>query len=214
MKKLDGTLLALGTVGLVAVAGAFRARGSRDTSSHVSPQPSALREPGDRRSHFNLNTGGYTLDVYRDGGWRMERNTDPAVLLERAYFRYSPSGHRDYLASFEPSEALGGKWAGRRGVHAWIYGKPNFSLPSSSEGWRKARYSDGRPRDADPMRSGAGTPACFVDLETGACLPNDRSIDVWLASAPNTPDASGRVGLKYRNGRVPMLKPVMYWRAR
>lgn len=212
--KLDGTVLALGTVGLVAVAGALRARGSRDTSSHVSPQPTALREPGDRRSHFNLNSGGYTLDVYQSGGWRMERNTDPAVILERAYFRYSPSGHRDYLASFEPSEALGGKWAGRRGVHAWIYGRPSFSFPSSSEGWRKARYSDGRPRDADPNRSGAGTPACFVDLETGACLPNDRSIDVWLASAPNTPDASGRVGLKYRNGRVPKVKPLMYWRAR
>ncbi len=212
--KFDGTMLALGTVGVVAIAGAFRVRGSRDTSSHVLPQPSALREPGDRRSHFNLNTGGYTLDVYRDGGWRMERNTDPAVILERAYFRYSPSGHRDYVASFEPSKALDGKWAGLRGVHAWIYGKPSMDFPMSADGWRRARYSDGRPRHDDPKRSGAGTPACFVDMETGACLPNDRSIDVWLDSVPNEKNAKGQYALKYRNGRVPRLKPVMYWRAR
>jgi len=79
-----------------------------------------------------------------------------------ATFEYAPAGHREY------SE---GPKAGRRNVHAWVYGQESLEQVDLSKGWRPCRYSQ--------------NPPCFVDMQTKQCLPNDRSIDVYLGSKPN-----------------------------
>ena len=87
------------------------------------------------------------------------------------------------------------KKMGVRNVHAHVLGTVSHEPVDVRDGdWRAARYST--------------SPACFVDMATGACLPNDRSIDVYLGSTPNT--AGRRV---YKSNRPPSkLLPTMWWR--
>jgi Eukaryotic DNA topoisomerase I, catalytic core len=141
------------------------------------------------RTHYNLNSGGYTIDVRTPVGWRLRDDQTQAVTLRGAHFEYQPSGHRRY------SE---GPDAGRRNVHAWVYGKEDYAPVDVSQ-WRPCRYSK--------------DPPCFVDIETRQCLPNDRSIDVHLASRSNIDPATGKARKSmYARGRAVPWAPVAYWR--
>lgn len=171
------------------------------------------RRPEDVRTHYNLNTGGYTVDRWgkvargkcrgqsvRPGAprWLCDDDQTQELLLQRAYSGFDRTGHRKYLESFKVCgvDASGNPIrAGVRNVHAHVYGIPSDAAIDVNDGtWRRARYS------ADPP--------CFVDMETGQCLPNDGSIDVFLASAPNT-----QARQTYCTKRKPpAMLPTMYWR--
>ena len=200
------------------------------------------RRTEDVRTHYNLNTGGYTVDRWgkvargkcrgqsvRPGAprWLCDDDQTQELLLQRAYSGYDRTGHRKYLESFRvcgfvdtyfyrtPDGSLGKATdrsripdgavieekkpmpvkAGTRNVHAHVYGIPSDAAIDVNDGtWRRARYS------ADPP--------CFVDMETGQCLPNDGSIDVFLASAPNT-----QARQTYCTKRKPPASlPTMFWR--
>lgn len=165
------------------------------------------------RTHYNLNTGGYTIDKWLTVAkgkcrgqskvpgkprWLCDDDSVQQVMLRAAYSGYDRSGHRKYLESFKVCgvDAQGAPVrAGVRNVHAHVYGIPSGDSVDLSDGsWRPARYS--------------ASPACFVDVETRQCLPNDGSIDVFLGSAPNT-----RGRQTYCTSRkAPANLPVMYWR--
>lgn len=178
-------------------------------------KPSRLE--GEVRTHYNLGTGGYTVDRWatrpsgrcrqsasaqvREGAarWLCDDDKVPSVLLLGAYASYSRSGVKTYLASFE---VVGVKpdgtplRMGTRNVHAHVLGTMSDKPVDVRDGrWRPARYS------ADPP--------CFVDVATSECLPNDRSIDVFLSSAPNT---AGRKIYKSQARKAPALMPTMFWR--
>jgi hypothetical protein len=189
----------------------------RNPSDHfVSP----ARRPGEVRSHYNLNTGGYTVDQWLAQSPGKCRGSKPSpagkprwlcaddqvesLLLVGAYSSYARSGHGTYLATFSavrvnkvgcPDPAGEERRMGNRNVHAHVLGTVSAQPVDLNDGtWRPARYS--------------ASPACFVDAATAQCLPNDRSIDVYLASTPNV---SGRC--IYKSKRPPSkLLPTMWWR--
>jgi hypothetical protein len=175
------------------------------------------RGPREVRTHYNLGTGGYTVDRWTDRPsgrcrqsstrppkagkprWLCDDDTVPALLLVGAYASYSRGEHARYLQSFE---VVGTKpdgtplRMGTRNVHAHVYGTPSDAHVDVRDGsWRPARYS--------------ANPPCFVDVATSRCLPNDRTVDVFLASAPN---ADGRRIYKARNRKPPAALPTMWWR--
>ena len=175
------------------------------------------RRVGDVRTHYNLSTGGYTVDKWTDRPsgrcrqsagrsavsgkprWLCDDDAIPSILLLGAYASYSRSGVNAYLKSFE---VVGTKpdgtpiRMGTRNVHAHVLGRPSDAHVDVQDGsWRPARYS------ADPP--------CFVDIATGHCLPNDRTIDVFLSSAPNT---AGRRIYKSQKRKPPAALPTMWWR--
>lgn len=150
------------------------------------PAPKA----GEVRTHFNLHTGGYTIDTKQDKGWRMRDATTKALVLRGAVFKFAPAGHREYAE---------GSTAGRRNVHAWVYGTESYEPVNLSQGWRPCRYSK--------------DPPCFVDIATGQCLPNDRSIDVYLGSIDNRDPVTGKPKpSRYKGGKALPWAPVAYWR--
>lgn len=158
-------------------------------AQHHFDHPKATE--GEVRTHFNLHTGGYTIDQRVPGtGWRKRDDKTLAVLLLGASFEYQPSGHRRYSEGPE---------AGRRNVHAWVYGTESHEPVDLSAGWRPCRYSK--------------NPPCFVDIETRQCLPNDRSIDVYLSSRSNIdPDTGKPRKSMYERGRAVPWAPVAHWR--
>lgn len=157
----------------------------------------------DVRTHFNLNTGGYTIDQHVSVGWR-KRETVQDILLKAAYFQFKPSGHRDYLESMQvlcfDKKTGQTRKAGRRNVHAWVFGIESRPPATLGDDWRPARYSVDSP--------------CFVDMETRRCLPNDRSVDVFLGSRPNAGPDGKPVKSQYCRGRTTPVLPVMFWRSR
>jgi len=121
------------------------------------------------------------------------------MLLVGAYASYSRGEHARYLRSFE---VVGTKpdgtplRMGTRNVHAHVYGTPSDAHVDVRDGsWRPARYS--------------ANPPCFVDEATARCLPNDRSIDVFLASESNT---AGRQIYTSQARKAPAFLPTMFWR--
>lgn len=142
--------------------------------------------PGDVRTHFNLSTGGYTVDCRLGGAWRAKERRAQGVLLRAAYFGFHQAGLREYLAS------------GQRNVHAWVYGVETPDLAVGGPGWRSARYS--------------AASAAFVDAESGQPLPNDRSIEVYCGSRPNVGPDGKALPSRYRNGRATKTAPMMIWR--
>lgn len=158
-------------------------------ATHHFDHPKATE--GEVRTHFNLHTGGYTIDQRVPGkGWRKRDDRTLAVLLLGASFEYQPSGHRRYSEGPE---------AGRRNVHAWVYGTESHEPVDLSAGWRPCRYSK--------------NPPCFVDIETRQCLPNDRSIDVYLSSRSNIdPDTGKPRKSMYERGKAVPWAPVAHWR--
>lgn len=175
------------------------------------------RRPGEVRTHYNLATGGYTVDQWTDKPsgrcrqsharppkpgrprWLCDDDTVPAILLLGAYASYSRGGLKAYTASFSTvgSRPDGSEIRmGTRNVHAHILGSPSDLPVDLLDGtWRPARYS--------------AQPPCFVDAITKTCLPNDRSIDVFLASEPNT---AGRKIYKSQARKAPAFLPTMFWR--
>ena len=158
------------------------------------PAPKA----GEVRTHFNLHTGGYTIDTkqesHRKGrkvtSWKMRDATTKALVVRGAVFKFAPAGHREFLEG--PKE-------GRRNVHAWVYGTESYEPVNLSQGWRPCRYSK--------------DPPCFVDMATGQCLPNDRSIDVYLGSIDNRDPVTGKPKpSRYKGGKALPWAPVAYWR--
>lgn len=189
-------------------------RASAVTESHYA---APARRHGEVRTHYNLSTGGYTVDRWTDRSsgrcrqsaarapkagkprWLCDDDSVPSLLLIGAYASYSRSGVNAYLKSFD---VVGVKpdgtpiRMGTRNVHAHVLGTPSDAAVNVNDGaWRPARYS--------------ATPPCFVDMASGACLPNDRSVDVYLASAPNT---SGRRIYKSQARKAPAALPTMWWR--
>lgn len=184
----------------------------RNPDDHFS---APKRQPGEVRTHYNLNTGGYTVDEWlsqspgkcrggkpsanRTPRWLCADDTIQSILLVGAYSSYDRSGHRAYVESFEVvsvDEQGREKRMGTRNVHAHVLGRlSDEPVNLNDPEWRAARYS--------------ASPPCFVDMKTGICLPNDRSIDVYLSSAPNT---TGRSIYKSAR-RPPDSLPTMWWRA-
>ena len=164
------------------------------------------RKPGDIRTHFHLHTGGYTSEHATTGerGWKLDHNNLQELYLRDAYFEFDPTGHRQYLESFS-YDPVAKKDMGYRVVHAHVLGQPadlEIARNYPKEEWRDAGYSVGRAK---------GMPACFVDRKTGNCLPNDRSVDVWLKNRLNKiPDKDPTV--VYRGGRVPTYAADMQYR--
>ena len=158
------------------------------------------------RAHFNLNSGGHSIDrkgtdsaggaggVDSAGGaggaWRHWKDED-TLALRNCYFTVQEAGFRSAQAT------------GVRNVHAWVYGEP-CEVPAAAfapaataasalqaAGWRKATY---RPvQGARPM---------FSDAASGAILPD--GCDVLLLSLPNT--AGVRIGAKV----VKKIGPMWY----
>lgn len=154
------------------------------------------RRPSDERAHYNLHTGGYSVDRWRSGvGWRLAE-TVPTLYLRGAYCRFQRGAWLRYIATMRaPGGPNGGRGMGVRNVHAHVYGEPSAGPIDPADGtWRRARYCP--------------NPPCFADTETGLPLPNDRTLDVYLDSVPNV---DGR--RVYRSGRKPpAMLPTMYWR--
>ena len=184
----------------------------RNPDDHFSPPK---RQAGEVRTHYNLNTGGYTIDNWilqspgtcvggRPGTskkprWLCVDDQTQSILLVGAYSSYIRSEHARYLKSFEVvsvDEQGREKRMGTRNVHAHVLGRiSDEPVDLNDPEWRAARYS--------------ASPPCFVDMKTGICLPNDRSIDVYLSSAPNTTGRS-----IYKSARKPPDSlPTMWWRA-
>jgi len=140
------------------------------------------------RAHFNLHTGGYSIDTKGPEGWRMRDDDIPALTLLNATFEYAPSKHRKYFES------------GKRDVHAWVYGTEDYTAPRLDDGvWRPCHYSK--------------DPPCFLDRATKECLPTDGSVDVYLASASNVDPATGKPRKSiYSQGRALPWKPDAWWR--
>lgn len=171
------------------------------------------RRAADVRTHYNLNTGGYTIDHWSTKArgkcrgqtvksgkarWLCDDDQAQEVLLRDAYSGYDRTGHRKYLESFKVCgvDAAGNAIrAGVRNVHAHVYGILSDATVNVNDGtWRRARYS--------------ANPPCFVDMETRQCLPNDGSIDVFLASAPNTQSRQTYCTKR----KPPAMLPTMFWR--
>jgi len=184
----------------------------RNPDNHFSPPK---RQAGEVRTHYNLNTGGYTIDNWISqspgtcvGGrpgtskkprWLCVDDQIQTLLLVGAYSSYIRSEHARYLKSFKVvsvDEQGREKKSGVRNVHAHVLGRiSDEPVDLNDPEWRQARYSH--------------TPPCFVDLATGTCLPNDRSIDVFLASAPNVAKIKTYISSK----KPPPDQPKMWWRA-
>ena len=168
----------------------------------------------DVRSHYNLATGGYTVDRWTDHSsgrcrtppakpgkarWLCDQDDLESLHLKGAYASYSRSGVNAYLKSFDVvgmTPEGSPIRMGTRNVHAHVLGCPSDEPVDPRDGsWRPARYS------ADPP--------CFVDVATKQCLPNDRSIDVYLSSAPNP---AGKKIYKSHARKAPAMLPTMFWR--
>ena len=161
--------------------------------------------PHEVKSHFNLNTGGYSIHEHDAGTTEREAR---AVLLLRSYGHVRRDGHELFKKTKGPV-TLSRRWdrvqtgpdeakcvpsgmldvpvvleMGKRSLYAWSVGT------RASQAATRAALAEAREGRGGwmPALFDAAT-GCFAAMgpngRSAGCLPNDRSVDVLLTLRPN-----------------------------